>query len=61
MRGRVGSVTRSFLRMVDDAGGRGAKCVGVANGTGNGPLEDRRGKDCVGAEGEDAGSNDEEN
>ena len=61
VRGRVGSVKRSFLRMGDDAGGRRAICVGAAKGTGDGPLEERGGKECVGAEGEEAGSNDEEN
>jgi hypothetical protein len=34
--------------------------VGAANGTENGPLDERKGKDVVGVEGKDAGSNDEE-
>ena len=56
-----GSGTRSCLRLAVVAGGRGGNGEGAAIGTENGPRVERSGKDVVGFEGKDAGSNDEEN
>jgi hypothetical protein len=55
-----GSVSRFCLMWAFVAGRHGANGVGAANGTENGPLDERKGKDVVGVEGKDAGSNDEE-
>ena len=54
-----GSVSRSCLRWTVVAVRHGANGVGAANGTENGPLDERKGKGIVGVEGKDAGSNDE--
>ena len=56
-----GSGTRSCCRSAVVAGGRGGNGVGAANGTDNGPLDERKEKDVVGFEGKDVGSNEVEN
>ena len=56
-----GSGIRSCRGVADVVGWRGENGVGAANGTENGPLDERKGKDVVGFEGKDVGSSEVEN
>jgi len=56
-----GSGTRSCRWVTVVVGLCWVKGVGTANGTENGPLDEREGKDVVGVEGKDVGSSEVEN